>query len=328
VCIPAISPASEHDDINSTDKFMSTNDVELKKIAKFVNRMAETGIGTDHCLAEGCLPLKVHFYSPVPDIKDLDRRQVWKKISPLRGLRMKPESQLQLLTEMTRRFSAECLWPVKATANPHDFHLDNSSFCFQCASLLHYMIRYYRPKRIIEAGSGFSSRIMNAALGLNLAEGDACQYRVIDPYPSEITKTLPHLTDITVGKIEETPEALFSELESGDILFVDSGHVVKIGSDVNFLILEVLPLLKPGVVVHFHDIPMPTEYTRVYYTNPSFRVLWTESYLLQAFLAFNDEFEILCAGGYLAHHYPKEWAAVFPADAKQFGTGSFWIRRH
>ena len=306
---------------------METEDAELKKIAKFVSQMAETGLGTDHCLAEGCLPLKVHFYSPVPDIKDLDRRQVWKMISPLRGLRMKPGFQLEILTDMARRFSPECVWPDQATENPHDFHLANSSFCFQCASLLHYMIRHYRPKRIIEAGSGFSSRIMNGALARNQAEGHPCHYRIIDPYPSPATTTLPHLSAITVGKIEETPEEIFSELESGDILFVDSGHVVKIGSDVNFLILEILPLLKPGVVVHFHDIPMPTEYPRVYFTNPAFRVFWTESYLLQAFLAFNAEFEILCAGAYLGHHHPNEWASVFPADPKTAGTGSFWIRR-
>lgn len=306
---------------------MSPEETELRKIAKFVNRMAESGLGTDYCLEEGCLPMKVHFYSPVPDIKDLDRRQVWTKLSPLRGLRMKPEAQIKIMTEMTQRFSSECVWPIKATNNPHDFHVENSCFSFQCASLLHYMIRHYRPKRIIEAGSGFSSRIINAAVAKNKAEGNPCHYRIIDPYPSATTKSLPNLTDIKVCKIEETSEQLFTELESGDILFVDSGHVTKIGSDVNFLILDILPLLKPGVVIHFHDIPMPTEYTRVYYTNPTFRVLWTESYLLQAFLACNDEFEILCAGAYLANHHPKEWDAFFPNDPKINGTGSFWMRR-
>jgi hypothetical protein len=205
--------------------------------------------------------------------------------------------------------------------------VENPSFSFQCASLLHYMIRYYQPRRIIEAGSGFSSRIINAAVARNRAEGHPCAYRIIDPYPSELTKSLPNLADIMVCKIEETSEALFSELESGDILFVDSGHVAKIGADVNFLILDILPLLKPGVVIHFHDIPMPLEYPRVYYTNPAFRMLWTESYLLQAFLACNDEFEILCAGSYLATHYPEEWDSFFPADPKRSSTESFWMRR-
>lgn len=306
---------------------MNAEEIELRKIAKFVNTMAETGLGTDYCLEEGCLPLKVHFYSPVPDIKDLDRRQVWEKVSPLRGLRMKPEAQIKILSEMTQRFSGECVWPLNETLSAHEYHIKNSCFSFQCASLLHYMVRYYRPKRIIEAGSGYSSRIINAALARNRAEGNPCHYRIVDPYPSETTRTLPNLSDIKICKIEETSEALFSELESGDILFVDSGHVVKVGSDVNFLILDILPLLKPGVVIHFHDIAMPAEYARVYYTNPAFRVLWTESYLLQAFLACNDEFEILCASAYLANHHPKEWAGFFPADPKISGTGSFWMRR-
>lgn len=279
------------------------------------------------CLEEGCLPLKVHYYSPVPDIKVLDQRKVWTKVSPLRGLKMKAESQIETLAEMTRRFSSECVWPVEATPNPHEFYLKNPCFSFQCASLLHYMVRHFRPKRIIEAGSGFSSRIINAALARNLAEGNPCHYQIIDPFPAATTQTLPHLTAITAGKIEETPEEMFSALESGDILFVDSGHVVKIGSDVNFLILDILPLLKPGVVVHFHDIAMPAEYARVYYTSPTFRMLWTESYLLQAFLAFNDAFEILCAASYLAQHHPESWDKLFPNDPKLGGTQSFWMRR-
>lgn len=306
---------------------MPPDESQLRQIAKFVHMMAETGLGTDFCLEEGCLPLKVHFYSPVPDIAELDRRDVWTKRSALRGLRMKPEAQIARMAEMSRRFAAECVWPRVATGDPHEYFVENQSFSFQCASLLHYMIRYHRPRRIIEAGSGLSSRIINAAVARNQAEGHPCQYRIIDPYPSETTTSLPHLSGVMVRKVEEASESVFSELESGDILFVDTGHVTKIAADVNFLILDILPLLKPGVVIHFHDIPMPMEYPRVYYTNPAFRMLWTESYLLQAFLAFNDEFDILCAGNYLASQYPAEWASFFPADPKLAITGSFWMRR-
>ena len=307
---------------------MSIPENELKQIAKIVRYMAESGLGTDHCLEEGCLPLLVHFYSPVPDIKELDRRKIWEKISPLRGVRMQAESQILLLSEMARRFSPECNWSRHGAADSHEYYFDNNCFSFQCASLLHYMVRYFQPRRIIEAGSGHSSRVINGALARNKAEGaPACQYHIIDPFPADSTKTLPYLTKIDAVKVEEIPESMFSELESGDILFIDSGHVVKIGADVNFLVLDILPLLKPGVVIHFHDIAMPREYSRTYYTNPAFRMLWTESYLLQAFLAFNHEFEVLGSVSYLATHHPESLKKIFPGDPGVGGSQSIWLRR-
>lgn len=289
--------------------------------------MAESGIGTDECLKEGCLPMKVHYYSPVPDIGELDRREVWSKISPLRGVKMNAPCQIEQLTEMAKKFSSECVWPARPTKNPHEFHYENSCFSFQCASLLHYMIRNFKPKRIIEAGSGLSSCVINSALEQNNKDGiPPCDYQIIDPFPSDDTKNLSRLTRITVQKIEEVPEKAFTELESGDILFIDSSHVSKIGSDVNFLILDVLPLLKPGVLIHFHDIPMPLEYARVYYTSPTFRAFWTESYLLQAFLAFNNEFEVLCATSYIQHHHPEALKIIFPNNPGG-GSQSIWLRR-
>ena len=305
---------------------MEINERNLKELAKVIRFVAETGTGTDQCLEEGCLPLMTHYYSPVPDLKELERRKVWDRTSDLKGLNLNATFQITLLTQMAETFSRECSWPKNATSNPEEFYWDNNSFSFQCASLLHYMIRHFKPSRIIEVGSGFSSRIINKAVEFNKKENSSCIYEIIDPFPSETVKELSNLSKINVVKVEELSENLFASLKSGDILFIDSGHVVKTGGDVNFLILDILPILQPGVIVHFHDICMPNEYSKTYFMNPRFRVFWTESYLLQAFLAFNKEFEILGAASYLSTNHYDSFKKIFPADPGG-NSGSFWIRR-
>lgn len=299
------------------------NEEDLKQIAKVVKWMAETGIGTDLCLQEGCLPVPVHFYQPIPDLNDLRQRKVWDRVSPLRGINMNPNSQIALLKEMAALFSHECKWPIDPTSNPDDYYHKNNSFGFQCASLLHYMIRYFSPKKIIEVGSGFSSRIISSAIKLNTER--SCDYSIIDPYPGEVVKRIN--ANLNINRVEEVPESFFEQLESGDILFVDSSHCVRTGGDVNYLILDILPTLKTGVIIHFHDIPMPGEYGEIYFTNPKFRMFWTESYLLQAFLMFNKSFAVLISAGYLYHYHRELLPKFFPNDPLGVGSGSLWIRR-
>ena len=125
-------------------------------------------------------------------------------------------------------------------------------------------------------------------------------------------------------------ESIFQQLKENDILFIDSSHTVRIGGDVNNLILDVIPFIKPGVIVHFHDICLPFEYPSVYYTNPAFRVFWTEAYLLQAFLCCNEEFEILLAMNHLQAKHMDKFCQVFPHFDLNMNWGissSFWIRR-
>jgi hypothetical protein len=131
-------------------------------------------------------------------------------------------------------------------------------------------------------------------------------------------------------RVELTDISRFKELGPNDILFIDSGHTVRTGSDVNFLYLEVLPRLSPGVIIHSHDIGLPYEYQKVYFTNPSFRVFWTEAYLLQAFLSLNPHFEIMLAMNYLMMNHKEKFCKAFPhynPAIHKATSGSFWIRR-
>jgi hypothetical protein len=299
--------------------------------ASLVTWMARSGAGTDACLKQGSLPLPVHYYSPVPDIEDLRQREVWSRRSDLPGIDFRPEAQVACLLELGEKYGRECDWPADSTGNPSDFFTENSSFSFGCAAAAHCIVRDRKPKRLIEIGSGKSSLVLSAALGLNDREGASAEYTVVDPYPSPFLDTLPGtVPTVLAERVELVNPSIFEELGAGDVLFIDSGHVVRIGGDVNFLLLDILPRLKPGVVVHFHDIDLPYEYPEVYATNPAFRMLWTESYLLQAFLACNSEFEVLLGMKYLMQDRPDVFRRAFPLfDPMRHKSmsGSFWIER-
>ena len=185
------------------------------------------------------------------------------------------------------------------------------------------MVRHFQPRRIIEVGSGFSSLVLGQAAAKNKSSALIC----IDPFPHELIResnSIPALRSLIETKVQDVDVEFFSQLESGDILFIDSSHTVKIGGDVNYLFLEVLPRLKAGVIVHVHDIFFPFEYRRDWVME-EFR-FWTEQYLLQAFLAFNPEFEVLMANSYLNHYHPPDLGAAFP-DLPRWMGGSFWMRR-
>jgi len=183
------------------------------------------------------------------------------------------------------------------------------------------MVRYFQPRLIIETGSGLSSLLLCEAATKNNGASLIC----IEPFPQKFLKVgFPGLDQLIEKKVQDVDLEFFSQLQSGDILFIDSSHTVKIGGDVNYLFLEVLPRLKPGVVVHVHDIFLPFDYRRDWVME-EFR-FWTEQYLLQAFLTFNSEFEVLMANNYLSHYYEADLKATFPSLNSWIG-GSFWMRR-
>jgi Methyltransferase domain len=300
-------------------------------LARQVKYMADTGAGTQACLALGALPVPVHFYSPIPDITDLDARGVLLRRSAMGGVDMNVPAQLGLLAELGSAFGHECRWPHDPVEDAAAYVTSASGFSYGCAATLHMVLRQNQPRRVVEIGSGWSSRVIAAALSRNAAEdAPKADYTIIDPFPGEAIRRLPGVTSVIAERVETLSADLFDELQSGDVLFIDSGHTVRIGGDVNFLILDILPRLKPGVLVHFHDIALPYEYSRTYAVNPEFRVFWTEAYLLQAFLAFNSEYEVLLSMNLLMLDHVEKVRAALPAYDPQCHreiSHSFWIRR-
>lgn len=294
-----------------------------------VHYMARTGEGTDECMDKCCLPVLAHFYQPIPDLKDLESRDVWNKVSEMRGIDWNPDQYLENLRELAV-YADECEWSYVKVDSTIQFYLNNPSFGYFDASVLHCMIRKNNPQRIIEVGSGMSSRIIAAALQKNIIENNSYkpEYIIIDPYSVIDVDKFPRGTRLVKQQVETCDISVFQELSKQDILFIDSSHVCKIGSDVNFEVLEILPILKHGVYVHFHDICLPYEYPKKFATNPEFRMFWTEQYLLQAFLLNNSNFEIILPTTYIGrNHKASEFFPNFDTSKANWGGASFWIKR-
>ncbi len=263
----------------------------------------------------------VHFYQPIPDTRTVDE-QATPRASNLVGVSMNDAVQLDLLRTIFPQFQEEYHHIPSAGCGPRDaFSLGNDLFGGTDALVAYCMVRRYQPQLIIEVGSGYSSLILAQALARSAAGSLIC----IEPFPPDfLAIDLPHLSSLVRRKVEEVELDFFSQLQAGDILFIDSSHTVKIGGDVNYLFLEVIPRLNPGVIVHVHDISFPFDYRSDWVKN-GLR-FWTEQYLLQAFLAFNSDFEVLICNSYLASRYLEDLKVTFPRSP-WWGGGSFWMQR-
>jgi len=263
----------------------------------------------------------VNFYQPIPETRLLPET-LWNRLSELHGIDMNDAVQLDLLRNQFPRFRHEYEQiPVEPTGEPGRFHCNNDLFGGADALVAYCMIRHFQPRLIIEVGSGFSSLIAAEAIAKNKNSALIC----IEPFPQDFLRQgFPGLRSLIEKKVEEIDLEFFSQLSCGDILFIDSSHTVKIRGDVNYLFLELLPRLKPGVIVHVHDIFFPFDYPRDWVMDEL--RFWSEQYLLQAFLSFNSEFEVLIANHYLAHYYLEDFKQTFP-HSPSWSKGSFWMRR-
>jgi hypothetical protein len=184
---------------------------------------------------------------------------------------------------------------------------------------------------VIEVGSGFSSLVIGEALTRNRAEGFECSYEIIDPFPGSAShemggeEALRRVADLRLESVTDVPVEHFTELGENDILFVDATHTVKVGGDVTRVVLDVVPRLAPGVCVHFHDVFLPWHYPRRWVTEEEW--YWAEQYLLQAFLAFNDSFEVLAAANVLKRDHGEELARLIPSSRSGAPPLALWIRR-
>ena len=222
----------------------------------------------------------VHFYQPIPDTRSLPET-LWTHPSDLAGVEMNETTQLELLREHIPKFRDEYeQLPTSSPGREKGFYVNNTLFGGVDALVAYCMVRHFKPRTIIEVGSGFSSLVLGQAAERNKRAGLIC----IEPFPRAFLREgFPGLRSLIEKKVQDIELEFFSQLESDDILFIDSSHTVKIGSDVNYLFLEVLPRLRPGVIVHVHDIFLPFEYRRDWVLDEL--RFWSEQYLLQAFLA-------------------------------------------
>jgi predicted O-methyltransferase YrrM len=271
-----------------------------------------------------------HFYSPIPDPSEIDRRRAELfSTSPesLPGIDLRVENQLALL-ERIAHLSEE--FPYGATKNigrskqSYRYTQDNQFFIEPDAFTLYSFIRFFQPKRIVEIGSGYSS-----ALILDTVE-EFLDYSpdliFVDPHPDRLKKLLRSEDAGSVGIREMAAQSLpiteFAHLSASDILFIDSSHVGKCGSDVLHLLFNVLPRLAPGVLIHLHDMFWPFEYPESWYLEGR---CWNEAYLIRAMLTFSSAFEIVLWPSFLEAFCPTELRKI--AHYARSSGGSLWLRR-
>lgn len=285
-----------------------------------------------------------HFYWPIPDYKELENRR-WPDGEDPIGIDLALQRQSTFLQDVIPGYQDEWIskdGPFWKSGYTHD----NGFFEAVDAEIAYCLVRCLRPRRIVEVGGGYSTRVLLAACEENhVQHGVRGELITIDPYPDRIPKKFSSdRIHIIPEPIQNVDLAVFLSLGEGDFLFLDSSHVVGVGSDVVREYLEILPRVERGVMVHAHDIFIPSDYPReMVLKNLAF---WSEQYLLQAFLTFNPQFEVVWASSAMQSHDPEGLERAFPrwkhsyrnmsrrkrrfvptADGDRVWPSSFWLRK-
>jgi Methyltransferase domain len=267
-----------------------------------------------------------HFYSPIPSMREIQEHKetIFRFPGTLAGIDMHDEEQLRLVQIFAREYYKDHPFTDEKKEGL-TYYFKNVAFTYSDGLMLHCMLRHFRPRRVVEIGSGFSSCVTLDTNRLFLNNTVECTF--IDPY-SNVLQTLLHGKvdglNIIARRVQEVSMSVFTSLDDGDFLFVDSSHVSKVGSDVNHILFNILPALRPGVWVHFHDVFYPFEYPEGWIANGR---SWTEAYLLRAFLEFNSAFQIRLFPNYLVRFHENFFRENMPRCLKDPG-GSLWIRRN
>ncbi|NYB26254.1 MAG: class I SAM-dependent methyltransferase [Methanobacteriaceae archaeon] len=260
-----------------------------------------------------------HFYSPINDIDFLKSKEdeIWKP-ELIEGIELREKEQLNLFKLIVKYYPE---FPFESKQPNLRYYPGNNMYGIGSAILLYSMIRVLKPNKIIEVGSGFSSALMMDVNDLFFEK--EIELTFIEPYPerlyslmSEEDKTRNEVIDKIVQDVNLEK---YKELEPNDILFIDSSHVVKTGSDVQHIIFKILPVLKSGVYIHFHDIFYPFEYPKNWVINRKWS--WNEDYFLRAFLMYNNQFQIALSTKYLYEYHDE-------VDYKGYDIGnSLWLKK-
>ncbi len=266
-----------------------------------------------------------HYYSTLPSFNDVNLAISWcQDVNTLQGIDLRTESQLEMLTAVGNA-SSQMPFPDHAE-ELFRYYFNNGFYQWCDGTLLYGFLLCLQPKHVIEVGSGFSSALMLDTRDMHNTLSNT-SITFIEPYAdrlrSLITSKNLEKCRIFERPVQEIELAAFDKLQNGDILFIDSSHVVKAGSDVCYLLFKVLPRLKPGVYIHFHDIFWPFEYPTEWFQNGR---AWNESYAIRAFLQFNEEFEIILFTSYLQQLFLREMYRELPICERDPGS-SLWLRR-
>lgn len=266
-----------------------------------------------------------HYYSPVPTLEEINENypDFWQKHPQLEltGIDLSPEKQIELFNKIKSNYNDLDIPSDEHESNSR-YYFNNGFYSYTDGIVLALMMLHFKPKRIIEIGSGFSSALM-----LDINEkylNGLTELTFIEPYPSRLKDLLKAEESVNIieKNIQLTDVKKFESLSKNDILFIDSSHVCKTGSDVLHIYFNILPKLQSGVLIHVHDIFYPFEYPKMWIEQG---ITWNETYLLRALLTNNQSFEILFFADYMHKFHPEIFAET-PLAFKSTG-GNIWLRK-
>jgi hypothetical protein len=267
-----------------------------------------------------------HYYEPIVFQRDLKSDLAAERA--ISGLKLNPMGQIAFIDSLT--FGQELAHSPMVPRRPNDkaqFYFQNGSFGCGDAEIYYNIIRRFKPARIIEVGSGYSSVLAQQALRKNREQDAGYTYRHICIEPFENTWLESVGAEIERKRVEDCPLSFFQQLEAGDILFIDSTHMIRPQGDVLFEILSLIGTLKKGVLIHVHDIFTPRDYPKRWVLGD--RRFWNEQYLLEAYLCFNESFEVVAAVNWLKNNHFDLLCACCPVLAQEptAQPGSFWFQK-
>lgn len=261
-----------------------------------------------------------HFYSPIPDLQyvSANSERIFRKEAPL-GIDLKENEQLKLLGQM-RALKTDFAWPDNKSAD-FRYYSKNTFFNRSDAFALFCMLRLKKSRALIEIGSGYSSAVIVDTNEKYLFNKLSVTF--IEPYPDRLNSLLKesdlrsNVYKLIPKFIQDVDKNIFASLSENDILFIDSSHVSKVGSDLNYILFDILPRLNSGVYIHFHDIFYPLEYPKEWIEQG---IYWNEIYLIRSFLMFNADFEIVL--------FNNHWNSLNLQDLEEFQDGgSLWLKK-
>jgi SAM-dependent methyltransferase/predicted O-methyltransferase YrrM len=267
-----------------------------------------------------------HYYSPMYDTRELEtRRELLWPPEPREtiGIDWREEHQLRLCREVFGAME-KLEFADAPTDDPTAYYATNDQYPPLDAWVLAAILEHFGPQRMIEVGCGFSTQISARVNRERL--GGTMQLTCIEPYPRDfVAAGIPGVTDLRVEMIQDTPLDLFEDLSDNDLLFIDTSHTVKTGGDVAWILQEVIPRVRPGVLVHIHDVFIPGDYPEQWVFEGWG---WNESYAIRAFLSFNSAFAIEWGTQFMLYRHLAELHAAFPGLSRYTPSGaSLWIRR-
>lgn len=270
----------------------------------------------DYAESKGLHILPAHYYTPIPTKHDYARAR---RRNSLSGLELDSKAGANRVNGLVELYKSD-LGFLKGSP---DYSPSNQALAPLDAAVLYTSVRQAKPFRIIEIGSGYSTLVIAKAIR---DENCKTHFTCIEPFlPAYLEPTPSGVSEVIETALQQVPISRFKELDAGDILFIDSTHVVRYDSDVVYEILEILPSLKPGVIIHVHDIFLPDDYPEEWLQQHRF--FWNEQYMLQAFLSMNPFFKIEIPVHAVKSILSDETNNIVPPSTSGAFTTSLWMRK-